>query len=225
MISARFSTTKFNKEMTNIVKYSEGFLQGIERGKTEFLKGLGAQTIGVLKEYIDSNARVNPEALQHVYEWYQAGVGSQRLFDIDYTVSNLGLSFRSDFTQSTSVKAGSTTPFYDKAKVMESGLAVKIKPKARDFLSFEIDGQQVFTKNEVTVANPGGTEAAGGFERVFDSFFTQYFTQAFLKSSGIMTFLKNPEVYKKDLPAGKSMGRSKGLSTGFRWIATAGAGN
>ena len=225
MITTRFNTRNFNRDMSNIVKYSEGFLQGIERGKTEFLKGLGAQTIQILKEYIDSNARVNPEALQHVYEWYQTGVGSQRLFDINYTVSNFGLSFMSNFTQSTSVKAGSTTPFYDKAKIMESGLAVKIKPKTRDFLAFDVDGQQVFTKNEVTVANPGGTEAAGGFERVFDSFFTQFFTQAFLRSSGLLTFLQNPEVYKKDLPAGKSMGRSKGLSTGFRWIATAGAGN
>ena len=31
-------------------------------------------------------------------------------------------------------------------------------------------------------------------------------------------------VYKKNMPAGKRMGKTKGLSTGYRWIANAGMG-
>jgi hypothetical protein len=31
-------------------------------------------------------------------------------------------------------------------------------------------------------------------------------------------------VYRKDMAAGKRLGRSKGLSTGYRWIANAGVG-
>ena len=222
MITTKFNTIRFKKDMSNIVKYSEGFLEGIKRGKTVFLRGLGVQTVETLKEYIDSNARVNSEALHHVYEWYQSGVGSARLFEIDYTVSNLGLSFTSEFTQSTSIKAGSNQPFYNKARIMESGSIVRIKPKIADKLAFEVNGEQVFTTNQVTITNPGGAEAAGSFERVFDSFFTQYFTQAFLRSSGMLTFLENPEVYKRNLSAGKSAGRPKGISTGYRWIANAG---
>jgi hypothetical protein len=225
MIRTRFNTTKFTKDMNNIVKYSEGFLEGAKRGKTIFLRNLGVQTVELLKEYIDSNARVNPQALQHVYEWYQSGVGSARLFEIDYTVSNLGLSFMSNFTQSTSIKNGSRTPFYDKARIMESGMNVKIRPKNATVLAFNVDGQEVFTSNEVTVTNPGGAEAAGSFEKTFESFFTQYFTQSFLKSSGVLQFLENPVSYKKDLPSGKNLGRARGLSTGFRWIANAGVGN
>jgi hypothetical protein len=225
MITTRFNTTKFTKDMNNIVKYSQGFVEGMQRGKTVFLRGLGLQTVEILKEYIDSNARVNPEALHHVYEWYQTGIGSARLFEVNYTVSNLGLSFISDFTQSTSIKAGSTQPFYNKARIMESGSTIRIRPKQADKLAFEVDGEQVFTANQVTVTNPGGSEVAGSFERVFDSFFTQYFTQAFLRSSGMLGFLENPETYKRNLPAGKKAGKSKGIATGYRWIANAGAAN
>jgi hypothetical protein len=213
MIRTRFNTTKFTKDMNNIVKYSEGFLDGVQKGKVVFFKGLGLKTVELLKQYVDSNARANPQALHHVYEWYQAGVGSARLFDVNYTVSNLGLSLTSEFKQSNTIKNGSRTPFYNKARIMESGMAVKIKPRDSQVLAFEVDGQEVFTPNTVTVDNPGGSQVAGGFERVFDSFFTQYFTQAFMKSSGLLEFLENPVVYKKDLPAGKKLGKPKGLAT------------
>jgi hypothetical protein len=105
---------------------------------------------------------------------------------------------------------------------MESGMAVKIRPKDSQVLAFEVDGEQVFTPNDVKVDNPGGSQVAGSFERVFNSFFSQYFTQAFMKSSGLLEFLENPVVYKKDLPAGKKLGKPKGLATGYRWIANAG---
>jgi hypothetical protein len=160
--------------------------------------------------------------MHHVYEWYQTGSPSARLFDINFTVSNLGLSFLSGFRQSETIKAGSSEPFYDKAKIMESGMSVKIKPKRSNVLIFEVDGEEVVTSNEVRVENPGGSQVAGSFESVFDSFFTQYFTQSFLRASGLFNYLDNPIVYKKDLPAGKKGGKSVGISTGYRWIANAG---
>ena len=49
----KFNTSQFKKEMNNIVDYSIGFLQGIEKGKTVFLKTLGMQTVEVMKEFID----------------------------------------------------------------------------------------------------------------------------------------------------------------------------
>jgi hypothetical protein len=222
MIRTKFNTAKFTKDMNNIVKYSEGFLEGAQKGKVVFLKGMGVKTVELLKQYIDSNARVNPEAMHHVYEWYRTGVSSARLFEINHTVSNLGLSFTSEFRQSTTIQNGSRTPFYNKAMIMESGMSVKIRPKAANVLAFNVDGEDVFTKNEVRVDSPGGSQVAGSFERVFDSFFTQYFTQSFLKSSGMFEFIENPIVYKRDLPAGKKLGKAKGLATGFRWVANAG---
>ena len=210
--------------MNNIVNYSIGFLEGVQRGKTVFLKTLGMETVEVMKEFIDSNARINPQMLHHVYEWTMVGSPDARLYDISYTTSNLGLSFRSSFSQSTSIKDGSRTPFYDKARIMEYGIPVTIRPKVAQVLAFDDNGETVFTRGPVQVMNPGGTEVEGGFEKVFDMFFNKYFSQAFLRTSGVARYLENPQVYKKDMPAGKKMGKAKGLSTGYRWIANAGMG-
>ena len=203
--------------MDNIVKYSFGFLEGAQRGKSKFLGILGKETIEVLKQYIDSNARINPNTLHHVYEWYKTGSPNARLFDITYTVSGLGLSIKSTFSQSSSVQNGSNTPFYNKAKIMEMGTPVTIRPRVAKALRFEIDGEEIFSKSPVKVNNPGG-DAKGQFEKVFNIFMSTYFRQSFLKNSGILENIKNPIVYKKNLFAGKNMGKSKGVQVGYRWI-------
>lgn len=212
----------FRKDMKNIMDYSTGFLEGIQIGKTKFLHNLGIMTTKILEEYIDSNARVNPKALHHIYEWSKVGSPDARLFKINYTVSNLGLSFLSTFKQSSSVKQGSSVPFYNKAKIMEEGTPVTIRPKRSSVLVFEDDGETIFTKNPITIASPGGDETTGSFEKIVDTFFNRYFTQAFLKSSGVYEYFNNPVTYKQNMQAGKLSGRSKGLQVGYRWIANAG---
>lgn len=222
MIRVTVDPSSFIKTLNNVVKYSEGFLEGLHRGKPAFLANVGAFTLQTLKEYIDANARVNPQALHHVYEWYQTGVANARLFDIDYVVSGLGLSFNSTFRQSSVVKAGSNVPFYNKAEIMEYGVPVKIRPKAARVLAFTTeDGAEVFTPNEVRVENPGGN-VQGEYEKVFNTFFSQYFTQAFLRSSGIWNYLENPFAFKQGFAAGAKVGRSKGVAVGQEWISKAG---
>ena len=212
----------FKKDMKNIIDYSVGFLEGVQSGKTPFLNNVGVMTKELLEQYIDSNARVNPEALHHIYEWYKVGSPDARLYDINYTISNLGLSFVSTLKQSTSIKDGSSVPFYNKAKIMEEGTPVTIRPRKSNVLVFEDGGETVFTKGEVVVQTPGGTATTGSFQKVVDTFFNRYFTQAFLKSSGIYQHLSNADVYKKNLKSGKSSGKSKGYQVGYRWIANAG---
>ena len=212
----------FKKDMKNIMNYSLGFLEGIQAGKTKFLNNVGVMTKELLEEYIDSNARVNPEALHHIYEWYKVGSPDARLYDINYTVSNLGLSFVSTLKQSTSIKDGSSVPFYNKAKIMEEGTPVTIRPKKANVLVFEDGGETVFTKGEVVVQSPGGRATSGSFQKVVDTFFNRYFTQAFLRSSGVMGYLSNTDVYRKNLAGGKSSGKIKGYQVGYRWIANAG---
>ena len=130
----------------------------------------------MLKQYVDASARVNPSLLHHVYEWDKAGSPDSRLFDVNYTITGNGLSFNSNFRQSRTIKVGSRTPFYDKARIMEDGIAVTIRPRKAKVLAFEDSGEQVFTKGPVTVNNPGGN-TKGQFENVFNSFFNVYFTQ------------------------------------------------
>jgi hypothetical protein len=212
----------FKKDMKNIMNYSIGFLDGVQAGKIKFLNNVGVMTKELLEQYIDSNARVNPEALHHIYEWSKVGSPDARLYDINYTISNLGLSFVSTFKQSTSIKDGSSVPFYNKAKIMEEGTPVTIRPKKSNVLVFEDGGETVFTKGEVVVQSPGGTATTGSFQKVVDTFFTRYFTQAFLKSSGIYQYFNNADVYRKNLASGKSSGKIKGYQVGYRWIANAG---
>ncbi len=204
--------------MNNIVNYSMGFIDGVQKGKTDFLKALGQATITSMGQYVDAQARSNPAALHHIYEWNKTGSPTARLFDLDYTISNLGLSIRGTFTQSETLKKGSTVTFYDKAKIMENGVPVTIRPKKR-VLAFTIDNEEIFTSNDVTVTNPGGTEVQGSFSKTIDEFMLFYFKQSFLRASGIYNYIQNPTVFKKDIKQGSRLGKNKGIQTGFRWIA------
>jgi hypothetical protein len=215
------NSKQFELQMNNIVKYSMGFLDGVERGKTVFLKNLGAGTIQALAAYVDVSAKGNPRALHHVYEWYQTGSPSARLFDLDYTVSNLGLSITSTFKQSRTIKEDSNEPFYNKALIMERGVPITITPKRSSVLVFEQGGNTIFTKNPITVRNPGGNEVQGSFEKTVDEFILRYFKQSFLRASGIYDYIKKPVLYKTNIKAGSKLGKSKGISTGFKWIANA----
>jgi hypothetical protein len=114
-----------------------------------------------------------------------------------------------------------TVPFYNKAKIMEKGIPVTIRPKANGALRFTDGGEEVFVTKPITIRNPGGEEVEGSFERVFDEFMKKYFTQAFLRSSGLLAYLNKPIAYKKNILAGSRMGRSKGIDTGYKWIINA----
>ena len=218
------NTKSFEKQMNNIVNYSFGFLDGVQKGKSLFLNNLGHGVLTALYNYIDASARSNPRAMHHIYEWMQTGSPDARLYDLNYTVSNLGLSFKSRFIQSQSSSRDSNTPFYDKARIMEQGIPVKIAPVKSDVLVFEANGETVFTKKEVTVENPGGTEVVGSFERVVDEFMLGYFKQSFIRASGLYDYISKPILYKANVAAGSRMGKSKGIDTGFKWIANARVG-
>lgn len=220
MIALKIDTRQFMKDMDNTVGYIFGFLDGVKLGFPAFLRSLGDVTIESLKHYVDSSARVNPQLLHHVYEWSQVGSPDARLFDISYAVTGAGLSFNSSFRQSTSVKNGSKVPFYNKAEIMENGIPVTIVPKQR-VLAFEDNGEQVFTSKPVRVDNPGGI-TKGEYERVFDSFFNRYFSQSFLETTGIASYLRNPIDFSINFSSAKRGGRARGLNVGRRWISKAG---
>lgn len=207
--------------LNNSVQYSNGFLEGIEKGKSIFFGKLGDGVITALGAYIDAMARSDREALHHVYEWYQEGVKTSRLFDLNYAMTKMGLSINGTFRQSTTISKDATKPFYDKARIMEQGIPVTITPSGNGVLRFNDGGQEVFTKRPVTINNPGGDDVAGSFERVFDEFMQNYFRQSFLNASGLYDYLRNPKVYKRNFAAGAKNGKAIGVRTGFSWITNA----
>jgi hypothetical protein len=218
----KIDSRKFMKDMNNILNYSTGFVEGVQSGKKDFLNIFGQQIKEALLNFIDANARVSPETLHHVYEWYRTGSPDSRLYDISYVVTSNGLSFNSSFSQSQVIKDGSKIPFYNKARIIEDGIPVKIKPVQSSVLAFTIGGEQVFTKKDIVINNPGGSAAHGGFEKTFENFFSRYLSQSFLLSSGIIRYLENPVAYKEKLNSGKNGGKSVGFQTGYRWIVSAG---
>lgn len=211
-------TTKFTKDMNNLVAYATGFLEGIQQGKPALLKQVGLEVKELLEQYIDANARMNPQALHHVYEWYQTGDPAGRLFNIDYVVSVRGLSFTSNFTQSSSIKSGSRVPFENKAIVMEQGKPVTITPRNGSVLAFEDNGETVFTSKPVTVEHPGG-ESKGQFEDVFKEFFNKYLSQAFLDVTGLSKHFKTPIAFANNLAAGVAGGKPVGIRAGLAWVS------
>jgi hypothetical protein len=221
MITISFKTDDLIKKLNNTVKYSNGFLTGIQSGKVTFLKNLGEGTIVALNQYIDAMARTDREALHHVYEWYQEGVPGSRLFDFTYNASMGGLSLNGTFRQSNTASANANKPFYDKARIMELGIPVTITPSASSSLRFTAGGNEIFTKNPVRVNNPGGDEVNGSFERVFNNFMQNYFKQSFLKASGLWDYLKNPKIYKTNFAQGVQYGEAIGVRTGHKWITNA----
>jgi hypothetical protein len=222
-MKVNLNSASFEKTLQNVVNYSFGFLEGAQNGKKVMLDNLGKGTIEALSQYIDAMARGDQAALHHVYEWYQTGSPAARLFDLDYTISNAGLSVKSSFRQSSTVAENSNEPFYNKARIMENGITVTITPK-RKALVFEEGGETVFVSKPITISNPGGTAVEGSYERVFDSFFKNYFTQAFLKASGLFEYISKPVLYKKNIAAGSKGGRQVGKKVGYTWIANAKVG-
>jgi hypothetical protein len=91
VLSLTIDTKQFDKDVKNIIQYSLGFFDGVKQGMPSFYKNFGLQVLEGLKTFIDSNARVNPELLHHMYEWNEAGSPDARLFDIDFYVVGNGL--------------------------------------------------------------------------------------------------------------------------------------
>ena len=219
----KFEIDSLVSKLDNIAKYSIGFLEGAEAGKQKFLNNLGETAIEYLKNFIDSNARINPETLHHVYEWYETGSPNARLFDLEYIVNNDNvISFSYTFSQSNSYSRGSNVPFYNKATIMENGSPITIRPKQGGVLSFNDNGEQVFTKKPVVVKNPGGPATQDAFENTLKDFFDNYFTQSFLISSGIAEHFKDIRTYKQNFAAGSKQGKPLGFKVGYEWVSKGG---
>lgn len=221
MISVKVDDDIFFSEMNNVLGYAKGFLEGVERGKAEFYHSIAKDAINIFKEFVDQQARVDPYMYHHIYEWYRQGSPDSRLFDIEYTVGNGGLTFNGVLTQSKSIKNGSNVPFYNKATIMEKGIPVTIKPNKKA-LKFNVGSEEVFVSGPITVDHPGGTRVTGAFENIFKIFFEQNFRQSVLDVTGITRYLSNPTAFKYNFSSSKVGGKAKGIEVGYNWIKNAG---
>lgn len=216
MIKTKFNTVKLVKTLNNVSQYSSGFLHGIEMEQIHFNRILGGYTAESLGYYIDSKARSNPNSLHHVYEWNRVGDMGARLFDFNVNATKYNISFLGKFRQSKSLSGTSKEPFYNKAEIMENRIAITIEPKNSDVLVFEDEGETVFTRKSIYIANPGGDAVAGSFGSVVEEFFTAYFTNSVL--SPIMKDLEDLKEFSNNFYQGSKSGRSVGVAAGRKYL-------
>lgn len=153
------ATAKFNLELVS---------QLSTRQKSRIQKYGLTLLAQYFEAYVDNVARANPYKYHHIYEVDQVGNKSARLFVSNINGNNPVLSY--SFKQA-SKPSHSGYVFKNKAFVMEHGIPLKIRPVNSPRLVFEYKGE-MFSKTQVFVANPGGTEVKGSFSELFHKFMT-----------------------------------------------------
>ena len=231
----RLDTKQLLDTLNNTTKYTEGFLEGIRSERVAFNRTLGQAMMEVLYEYIDSVAAMDPARLHHVYEPGQVGDPDARLFV--FRVARVGpktFSIDGDFLESKEITYRAKEPFYERARVMESGMSVSISPKYEKVLVFwprqslYVDEDDlvtgggegpVVTTGTIEVEHPGGPETTDGFKQTIDDFFNSYLTKAVLKPA--MRRLATPAEFKLFYANGAKMGNSAGIKAGKNFMRRA----
>ncbi len=148
-------------------------------------------------EYVDSQARVKPKTLHHVYEWDQAGISESRLFKLNkLNTDGLGFSISYELLPSKTFaksEGNRRHVFANKASVMEAGMPLKIAPRYSKRLVFETNGYKVFMPEgaSVTVKRPGGVGVKNSFMMTYSRFFKSSLVNASIKRSGFQRLFNN----------------------------------
>ena len=158
-------------------------------------------------EFIDSQARVKPRSLHHVYEWRQVGDSSARLFKLNkFNEDGLGFSVSYEFMPSktfASAEGNRRHVFVNKASVMEAGMPLKIAPRHSKRLVFETNGYTVFMPEgaSVTVKRPGGVGVKNSFMMTYSRFFKSNLVNISIRNSGFQQLFNNSMTRALKLPA------------------------
>lgn len=170
-------------------------------------------------EWMDQRAVARPKELQHVYEWNSVGQSQQRLFKLNRTSAEAGaMKISYQFLPSRRVApihprlqipnpingkvVKRSSIFRQKAKIIESGVPVVIRPKGSNWLALPVYKSQfrgrqnrrgmiddygiAFSRGPIIVREPGGALATGGFGRSFRAYFSTGLATKRLRASGYM---------------------------------------
>ena len=209
-------TSDLTKKVNNFADYTAGFFGAVEQQRPTYHRLLGAAVVGLLYEYIDTKASMDPASLHHMYEPDRVGDPEARLFTFTFSVDERGVSFGTEFRESR-VPMDSGHVFRDKARVMELGQRVTIRPVGDGPLVFDDDNETFFVHGAVTVDDPGGAFVAGSFVDTVNNFFESYLTLAVVAPA--MRRLADLSEYRRDMSLGFKYGRSAGYAAGVRFLS------
>jgi hypothetical protein len=160
MVEKIVATVKFNSELIN----------QINNEQKPRIQEQGLKLIATYFEaYVDNLARMNNSRFHHLYEPGRSGAKDSRLFQGSVTSRTKPI-LTYNFTPSV-LPGDSGYVFENRAFVMENGIPLNIKAKDSQYLKFEYEGE-FYSKKQVYVANPGGTEVENSFSETFNTFMT-----------------------------------------------------
>ena len=166
MVEKIVATVKFNSELVNQINNEQK-----PRIQEQGLKLIAKY----FEAYVDNMARMNHSRFHHLYEPGKSGSKNSRLFQASIS-SKTRPTLTYNFTPSV-VPGDSGYVFENRAFVMENGIPLNIKAKDSEYLRFEYEGE-FYSKKQVYVANPGGTEVENSFSETFNIFMNSMATDA-----------------------------------------------
>lgn len=214
MVYMKLDMSDFNKKMTGLLEYAEGFLETLKGAEAEASASTADIAIESAYVFVDSMARMYPERLHHVYEWGRAGVPDARLFKLTKIQAGKAIEIKSTFLQEMLPSPGSKQVFHNKAATMEAGRPLTIRPVNSEFLVFEGDAGTIFTKSPVTVPHPGGMAVAGAFANTMGNF-QLHFENTYMRVTLVEKVRKIGHFFK---PSTKIMTKSGGRAAAIKFL-------
>lgn len=212
----------FQKKINRAIKYTDAFVEETKKKERYINAKVANASIEAFYEYLDILARTNPAMLHHVYEWSRVGDPDARLYELKADIVKDKALIFADFLDSTSTTENSGDVFWNKAEVMEEGIAVTIQEVNAQALFFEIDGEEYFRLGPIIVENPGGEATRGAFVKNFEEFYNVYFYASFLKSINFDRHFSTANTYGKLFPSAlRGNPSSVGKSAATEWFLTA----
>lgn len=224
MYSVKFDNKKAMKVLNNVVKYSNGFIRETNAQEKTVASRLASTSIEAFYDYLDGLARTNPGILHHVYEWGEVGNPFGRLYELKKILSGTSsVEILGNFLQSSNIPEGASTPFYEKATIMEEGTPVVVQEVEAQALFFEIDGQEFFRTGPIVIENPGGAGVRGSFLKAFEEFYDRYFEDIYLRAIRYYDHFKNPRQYANNFRNAAMSGNADriGRTTALSWVLSA----
>ena len=176
--------------------------------KDKFKSVIFSQILKDFGNYVDSQARMKPRALHHMYEWKRTGDSDARLFNLRM-IDSEGISFKIAYEYKPSQsfvpapEGKRKHVFINKASVMEAGMPLKIAPRHSERLVFDSNGQTVFMPKgaSVVVKRPGGSGVKNQFTLRHSIFFRGQLVNQSIKASGFQRIFNSAMTKAMKLPA------------------------
>lgn len=167
-----FNPGKFSEKVMALATYDGTVINSLYLSPTNresINRGAAFVVKNYFNQYLDMQARSNPKAYHHVYEFNRTGDSNSRLFKATVTSNPTAAVLSFSFTPAKNPNEYGYS-FPNKATVMEEGSTIIITPKNSEYLKYALKDGRFVTSKKSVINNPGGPYVRGSFESTFREF-------------------------------------------------------